>query len=217
MAKRRGEADQSACQRGSIIVISAPSGAGKSTLIERVLRALPSLSFSVSHTTRRPRAGERQGREYFFVSRPRFRRMAAAGDFLEWAEVYSNYYGTSRRQVDAAVSSGRDILLDIDVQGHGQVRRKLPEAISVFVLPPSFKELEHRLRRRHSDAPEVIAERLGAARREVRRWKEYDYVVVNDSLSRATRALKSIIEAARQRRQTQKDCVGQIRKTFGGW
>lgn len=202
--------------RGSIIVMSAPSGAGKSTLVKRLMAAVPTLTFSVSYTTRPPRAGEKHGRDYFFVSRRRFRRMIASGKFVEWAEVFGYLYGTSKNQIRTAQKGGQDILLDIDVQGHRQVRRKLPEAVSVFVLPPSFQELERRLRHRHSDAPETIARRLQTARQEIAHWPEYDYLVVNDRLRAATRALEAVVEATRFRREIQGERVREICRTFGG-
>jgi guanylate kinase len=202
--------------RGSIIVVSAPSGSGKSTLVQRLLAAMPGLRFSVSHTTRPPRQGEKNGREYFFVSRRRFRRMAAAGEFIEWAEVFGQLYGTAQKQILAAQEAGQDVLLDIDVQGHAQLRRKLPEAVSIFVLPPSYAELERRLRERHSDTPEVIERRLEEARREMRHWPEYDYLVVNDRLARATKELRVIVEAARARREVRKGRAREISQTFGG-
>jgi guanylate kinase len=202
--------------RGSIIVISAPSGAGKSTLVKQLLASLRDLKFSVSYTTRPPRPGERNGREYFFVTRERFKRMVAAEEFVEWADVFGHLYGTSRQQLRAAQEAGRDVLLDIDVQGHRQVRKRLPEAVSIFVLPPSFRELERRLRHRHSDAPEVIERRLNDARKEIRHWPEYDYLVVNDRLPAATRALRATVEAARFRRQVQQGRAKQICRTFGG-
>ena len=207
---------KSARERGSIIVISAPSGSGKSTLVRRLLACVPGLRFSVSYTTRPPRRGEKHGRNYFFVARREFRRMIAAREFVEWANVFGHLYGTSRRQLRAAQEAGQDILLDIDVQGHRQVRRRLPEAVSIFVLPPSYRELERRLRHRHSDAPEVIARRLNDARREIRHWPEYDYLVVNDRLGKAARALQAVVEAARFRRHVQRDRAKEIGKTFGG-
>lgn len=197
-------------------MVSAPSGAGKSTLIKRLLASVPGLKFSVSYTTRPPRADEKNGRDYFFVSRERFRRMIAAAEFVEWADVFGNFYGTSRRQLRAAQEAGQDVLLDIDVQGHRQVRKRLPEAVSVFVLPPSLQELGRRLRRRHSDAPEVITRRLKEARREIRHWPEYDYLVVNDRLPVATRALQAVVRAARLRREVQQELAQQICETFGG-
>ena len=203
-------------RQGSVIVISAPSGAGKSTLVERLLQSVPGLRFSISHTTRAPRPGERNRREYFFVRPAQFRSMIARGEFLEWAKVYGNYYGTSWKQVRAAGRARHDILLDIDIQGHAQVRRRLPEAISAFVLPPSLAELERRLRRRHLDAPEVIEKRLAKAREEIGHWPEYDYLVVNDRLPAATRALERIVLASRFRRQNQEGAAREIVKTFGG-
>jgi guanylate kinase len=202
--------------RGSIIVISAPSGSGKSTLVKRLMDGLPSLSFSVSYTTRPPRAGEKNGREYFFVTRRAFDQKIARGEFVEWAEVYGHFYGTSRKQLLAAQEAGRDILLDIDVQGHRQVRENLPQAVSVFILPPSFQELERRLRHRHSDAPEVIEKRLHTARKEITHWAEYDYLVVNDRLPTAVHALRAVVEAARFRWQNQAERALRILKTFGG-
>ncbi len=203
-------------RRGSIVVVSAPSGSGKSTLIRRLLAVDRSLRFSVSYTTRPPRPGERNGRDYFFVSPASFRRMARAGEFVEWAEIVGHSYGTAKRQVRAAEEQGKDLLLDIDVQGHRQVRSRLPEAVSVFLLPPSFKELERRLRHRHSDAPESIARRLANARREMPHWREYDFLVVNDRLREAIKVLKAIVEAARSRRVIQQAVAQRISKTFGG-
>jgi guanylate kinase len=184
--------------------------------VKRLIAAVPSLAFSVSCTTRPPRRGEKDGRDYFFVSRKRFERMIAAGEFIEWAEVFGHLYGTSEKQVRAAQKAGQDLLLDIDVQGHRQVRRRLPEAVSVFVLPPSFRELERRLRHRHSDSPEVIRGRLATARKEITHWPEYDYLVVNDRLPAATQALQEVVLAARFRRENQRERAGDICKTFGG-
>jgi guanylate kinase len=210
------QVNKSARVRGSIIVISAPSGAGKSTLVKRLLAALPGLRFSVSCTTRPPRPGEKNARDYFFVTRERFQRMIAAEEFVEWADVFGHFYGTSRRQLRAAQEAGKDILLDIDVQGHRQVRKKLPEAVSIFVLPPSFRELARRLRARLSDTPDVIERRLRDARKEIRHWPEYDYLVVNDRLPQAVQALRAAVEAARVRRQTQQERARYICRTFGG-
>ena len=207
---------KSAQRRGSIIIISAPSGSGKSTLVKQLLASVPHLVFSVSHTTRPRREGEKDGREYFFVTPARFKRMIAANAFVEWADVFGNLYGTSWKQVRAAQETGQDVLLDIDVQGHQQVRKRLPEAVSVFVLPPSYKELERRLRHRHSDAPEVIIRRLKAARVEMLRWKEYDYLVVNDHLDRATEALTFVVKAAGLRRHNLEGRAREIQKSFGG-
>src|SRR5579875_2388014 len=201
---------------GNIIIISAPSGSGKSTIVRRLLASSRGLEFSVSYTTRPRRAREREGKDYFFITVAQFKRMTAAGEFVEWAKVYGNYYGTSRRQLAEARQAGRDILLDIDVQGHRKVRRQLPEAISIFLLPPSFQELRRRLIRRHSDAPQTIEKRLAAAREEIRHWLEYDYIVVNDDVRQATAALRNIVVAARFRQINQRKKIQQILKTFGG-
>ena len=202
--------------RGSIFVISAPSGAGKSTLVRRLVASLPDLAFSVSHTTRPRREGEKEARDYFFVSRRRFASMIAAGEFIEWAEVFGHLYGTTKAQLERTLAGGRDVLLDIDVQGHQQVRKRLPEALSVFILPPSFQELKRRLTNRHSDAPEDVERRLAAARQEISHWPEYDYLVVNDRLLRATQALRAIVRAGRLRRENQAVRAQEICRTFGG-
>jgi len=202
--------------RGSIFVISAPSGAGKSTLIKRLIASTPGLAFSVSYTTRAPRAAEKHGRDYFFVSPKVFRGMVHRDEFVEWADVHGHFYGTAHEQLHAAQDAGQDILLDIDVQGHKQVRQQLPEAVSVFILPPSFQELSRRLRNRHSDAPEDIERRLETAREEITHWWEYEYLVVNDNLKDATQALQAIVRAARFRRPSQARRVQEIIKKFGG-
>ena len=201
---------------GNIFVISAPSGSGKTTLIKRLMATVPELIFSVSHTTRSPRLGERKGREYFFVTPTRFRRMVTAGKFVEWAQVFGHLYGTTWDQLNMARRSGSDVLLDIDVQGHRQLRRRLPDAVSILVLPPSFKELERRLRRRHLDTPEVIAKRLACARGEITHWREYDFLIINDQVGRALQAMRAVVTAARHRRQVVAGRVQQICESFGG-
>jgi len=200
-------------------VISAPSGAGKTTFVKRLLRSLPGLSFSVSHTTRAPRPGEKNGREYYFVSHALFERMLKRGEFVEWAEVHGSLYGTSWESLRQAQEAGQDTLLDIDVQGHRQVRRRIPEAVSIFLLPPSFAELERRLRHRQSGAaaPEGETERrLADARREIRHWREYDFLIVNDKMRAADRAFRAVVTAARSRRVIQQERAREIIKTFGG-
>jgi guanylate kinase len=203
-------------RRGSVIVISAPSGTGKTTLARRLMESVPGLAFSVSHTTRPPRAGEKNGRDYYFVSEKQFRGMVQRREFVEWANVFGRFYGTSRRQILRAQAAGRDILLDIDVQGHRQLKRRLPEAVSIFVLPPSFRALSLRLRRRSGDSRESIARRLRDSRREIDSWKEYDYLLVNDRLSHAVEGLAAIVKATRLRRESQGQRVIEICKTFGG-
>lgn len=181
-----------------------------------MLRSMPGLEFSVSYATRAPRRGERDGREYHFVSVRRFREMIAAREFAEWARVYGNYYGTSLRQIRRARWAGRDILLDIDVQGHQKVKRRVRDAVSIFLLPPSFAELRRRLVRRHADAADVIRRRLAAAKEEIRHWREYDYVVVNDDLQETTERVRAIVTAAGFRQENQEVRIRKICKTFGG-
>jgi len=186
-------------QKGLLIVISAPSGTGKTTLCHMLLEEFPNMEFSISYTTRKPRPGELNGRDYFFVDRKTFERMIEEGDFLEWAEVYGNLYGTSKSQVLKALKEGKDILLDIDTQGALQVKKNFPEAVLIFILPPSLKELERRLKKRGTDDEETIKKRLQIAREEIRNALEYDYIVVNDILEVAFERLRSIITAEKCR------------------
>jgi len=179
---------------GHLFVISAPSGAGKTTLLKPVLEAVPALAFSVSHTTRKPRPGEVDGQDYFFVSHDRFAALRAEGDFLEWAEVHGNCYGTSRRAVEASLASGQDIILDIDVQGATQLRKRNDLAATfVFIAPPSLAELERRLTGRQTEEAATIALRLQNARRELQSIDQYDYLIVNDDLDLARAMLTAII------------------------
>jgi len=186
-------------QKGLLIVISAPSGTGKTTLCHMLLEEFPNMEFSISYTTRKPRPGELNGRDYFFVDRKTFERMIEEGDFLEWAEVYGNLYGTSKSQVLKALKEGKDILLDIDTQGALQVKKNFPEAVLIFILPPSLKELERRLKKRGTDDEETIKKRLQIAREEIRKALEYDYIVVNDILEVAFERLRFIITAEKCR------------------
>jgi guanylate kinase len=186
---------------GILFIISAPSGSGKSTLVNEVRKQLTGIEFSVSWTTRPPRGSEQSGREYHFVSREEFERMAAAGQFLEHAEVFGNYYGTARASLELARREGHDLVLDIDVQGAAQVRASMPEAVSIFVLPPNPKVLRTRLRNR-SRAEGVVNEeevyrRLGEASREIENYREYGYILVNDILDRAVAQLEAIVLAER--------------------
>ena len=181
-----------------VFIISAPSGSGKTTLVERLLREVPGLHFSVSYTTRPRRGQEQHSREYFFIGREEFQKMIGQEELLEWAEVFGNYYGTSRRFLDEAERDGKDLLLDIDVQGAAQVKRKLPHAVSIFILPPSRGELEERLRRRGEDSEEVIQKRLGNAGREIYGYESYDYVLINDLLERSVERLRSIVAPERE-------------------
>jgi guanylate kinase len=180
-------------RRGRLFVIAAPSGAGKTSLVRALMEREPGLRFSISYTTRPQRPTEQHGRDYFFVVKDEFERMVAAGEFLEHARVFDNCYGTARRQVEEALAAGQDLILEIDWQGAGQVRRALPECISVFILPPSRPELERRLRGRGTDAEEVIQRRLRDAASDMTHWREFDYVVVNDEFARALAQLQAIV------------------------
>jgi len=184
--------------RGNLFVISAPSGAGKSTILKKLLAAVPNLSFSVSHTTRSPRPGESNGREYHFVDRTAFEGMRADQAFLEWAEVHGNLYGTSRAAIEAQQAQGIDVFLDIDVQGAKQLRDcGLPGAVFLFIAPPSWAELERRLRGRGTDPEETVQLRLSNARREMEDADRYDYLVINDRLDEAVEVLRAVVIAER--------------------
>jgi guanylate kinase len=180
--------------RGNLFVFTAPSGAGKTTLVRRVMGERPELTFSISYTTRKRRHGEVDGRDYNFLTRSEFRAMRDAGDFLEHAVVFGNYYGTGRDQVETLRRAGRDVLLEIDWQGARQVRANQPDCCSIFIMPPSVEELERRLRGRETDSAEVIARRLGEAVDDMSHWSEFDHVVVNDDLDEAAALLLGIID-----------------------
>ena len=188
---------------GCLFIISAPSGAGKTSIIKALLNKDPYLRLSISYTSRPPRSGEVDGRDYHFVSKQTFRQMQAQGEFLESAEVYGNLYGTSQKWVNEAIASGQDILLEIDCQGAEQVRKFFAQAISVFILPPSGKVLEERLITRDKDDADVIRKRLDAAREEVSHVNEFDYVIINDELDNAVNNLICIVNAERLRRERQ--------------
>jgi len=192
---------------GLVFIISAPSGSGKSTLVNELRHSVPGLEFSVSYTTRPPRGSEQEGREYHYISRQQFDLMVAAGDFLEYAEVFGHCYGTARRFLDEAMRRGHDLLLDIDVQGAEQLRKKLPGAISIFILPPSRRELELRLRRRSSAEnvkdEEIIRRRLDTASREINNYSLYDYILVNARLEDSIERLKAIVLYERLRHAAQ--------------
>jgi len=185
-----------------VFIISAPSGSGKSTLVNNLLRREPNLLFSVSYTTRDPRGQERDGAQYRFVSREQFEAMIARDEFLEFAEVFGNYYGTHREVVERGQTEGRDVILDIDVQGARQLRRKIPDAISIFILAPSREELAKRLRARSEDSEETIARRLAGAAQEIEDYAQYDYVLVNEDVATASDLLHAIVKAERLRRKS---------------
>jgi guanylate kinase len=199
---------------GILFVISAPSGTGKSSLARRLLEEVPGIAFSVSYTTRPRRDGEEDGREYHFVDDASFDRMIADGAFLEWAPVFSRRYGTGREATRRELASGRDLLLDIDVQGARQVRESGIPSVGIFILPPDYATLESRLRLRGSEAEGQIAERLAQARVEADEYAHYDYVVVNDEIKRATKELRAIVRAERARRAHRESDVRRILATF---
>ncbi|HZE27928.1 MAG TPA: guanylate kinase [Terriglobales bacterium] len=184
----------------TVFIISAPSGSGKSTLVNELRKIVEGLDFSVSYTTRPPRGSEQNRKEYYFVPRPEFEAMVARDEFLEHADVFGNYYGTHRRFLEEAQRTGHDLLLDIDVQGATQIQKKIPDAVSIFVLPPNHASLEWRLRSRGLDAEEVILRRLDTARREIENYDKYDYILVNDRLEESVDVLRAIVLSERLRR-----------------
>lgn len=186
-------APEKAARRGRLFVVAAPSGAGKTSLVKALLERRPELRLSISHTTRKMRPTEQPGREYYFVSVDEFRERIARCEFLEHAQVFDNYYGTGRAPVEQQLAQGRDVILEIDWQGARQVRRALPECVSIFILPPSRRALEERLRNRKTDADEVIERRLRDAVGDMSHWNEFDYVVVNDSFEGAVADLSRIV------------------------
>ncbi len=188
---------------GNLFILSAPSGTGKTSLIEALSQTDIDLSVSVSYTSRSMRLGEVEGRDYYFVERKIFEQMLEHGEFLESAEVYGNLYGTSQKWINKAIDSGQDILLEIDTQGAQQVRRVFSNAVSIFVLPPSIKVLETRLRNRNQDCEEAIARRMAAARQEISHVREYDYVIINENLDKALRELVCVVQAERLRMAVQ--------------
>jgi guanylate kinase len=199
---------------GILFIVSAPSGTGKTTLVERLVQVLPDLTMSRSYTSRPAREGEKDGVDYNFISRDRFEAMASRGEFLESAEVFGNLYGTSIADTDRCLSTGRDLVLVIDVQGARQVRRLRPDSVGIFVLPPSFAVLEQRLRGRSKDSDAAIARRLEVARQEVGGVLDYDYVVVNDDVDRAVERLEAIVRAERAGLGAMREQADRIVESF---
>jgi guanylate kinase len=198
----------------TVFIISAPSGSGKSTLVSRLLDTDRELMFSVSYTTRTPRGKEIDGENYHFVSREEFEAMLAKGEFLEYAQVFGNYYGTHRSTLDKAREQGKDLVLDIDVQGARQLKDQIPEAVTVFILAPSRQILEQRLRARGEDRDEVIERRLREAADEIARYSDYDYVLINKDLCESDKVLSGIVRAERVRRTRIEDQIRPILETF---
>jgi guanylate kinase len=189
--------------RGSLFTVVAPSGAGKTSLVAALLQREPNIHLSISYTTRAPRPGEQDGREYHFVPRERFEDMIASADFLEHAEVYGNYYGTSRRWIEEQLEADHDVLLEIDWQGARQVRRLFPHMVGIFILPPSIDELRRRLEGRGKDAPEVIERRMASAREDISHVLEFEYIIVNETFESAVADLIAVVRAARLARARQ--------------
>lgn len=202
--------------RGNLYIVSAPSGSGKTTLLQHLLRSSKDLKFSVSFTTRRPRQGEQNGVDYFFTDRPAFLSMAERGEFLEWAEFNGELYGTGRAFVLQQLDEGKDVILDIDVQGARQVKSKIGDAIAIFVMPPSFEELERRLRARMLEPDEVIRRRLEIAKGEILFYRDYDYIIINDILEKSILTLESIVVSGTAAPRRQQKRIEQIIASFGG-
>lgn len=200
--------------KGNLIIITSPSGGGKGTLISELMKRGVGIGYSVSYTTREMRSGEANGQDYSFITDGEFEKLIAAGEFLEYAKVHGNYYGTSRSRVEALISEGVDVILEIDVQGAADVLAKLPDAVSIFILPPSFEALAQRLRSRNTEKPEQLKLRLKNSFDEVKRNSEFEYVVINDSVADAVRRLESIIVGERQRRTRQTDAIKDILDSF---
>lgn len=200
--------------KGNLIIITSPSGGGKGTLIAELMKRGVGIGYSVSFTTRARRPNEIDGKDYSFISVDEFESRIARNEFLEYAKVHGNYYGTSRRRVESLISEGVDVILEIDVQGAADVLASLPDAVSIFILPPSFQELEQRLRARNTEDPAQLAVRLRNSVEEVRRYSEFEYVVINDNISDAVRRLESVIVGERQRRTRQATQIRAILDSF---
>src|SRR5229473_5973165 len=201
--------------RGMLIVVSSPSGGGKGTLIDRVLKTVPGVSYSVSYTTRQPREGEQHGREYYFVSTDVFEEMIRRGEFLEWANVYGHLYGTSQAQVERERAAGHDIILEIDVQGAASIHTRIDDAVSIFILPPSFELLSQRLVKRGTDSPADLERRLRGAPAEVEQHRSFQYVILNDDINRASQQLAAVIYAERARQKRQEPRLKNTLADFG--
>jgi guanylate kinase len=200
--------------KGNLFIISSPSGGGKGTLIREILLRVPDVGYSVSFTTRQPRRGETDGKQYRFVSVSEFEELIAAGEFLEYANVHGNFYGTTRRAVEKELLAGHDVILEIDVQGAEIIKQSMSDTVSVFILPPNFETLRERLIRRGTDAPEVLAVRLENAPGEIARYTKFDYVIVNDEKERAVAQLAAIFYAERARTNRMERAAARVLETF---
>jgi len=202
--------------RGNLYIVSAPSGSGKTTLLQHLLRSSKDLKFSVSHTTRPPRQGEKEGVDYYFTDRTPFLSMVDREEFLEWAQFNDELYGTTRAFVEEQIQAGKDVILDIDVQGARQVKAKLKDATAIFVLPPSFEELKRRLRARMLESDDVIRRRLEIAKSEILFYRDYDYIIINDILENSIHLLECIIRSGTATPQRQQGRIEEIIASFGG-
>ncbi len=202
--------------RGNLYIVSAPSGSGKTTLLQHLVTKFDHLLFSVSYTTRAPRGHEKDGVEYFFVDRDEFDRMVGQKEFLEWAEYNGNLYGTSRQFVEENIASGKAVILDIDVQGARQVKSKVDRAVTIFLMPPSYAELQRRLKERRLEDDETIRKRLAFAKKEILQYNDYDYVVINDRLDESIGLLDAIVRSGSAKPVQQEDRIREIIASFGG-
>ena len=204
-------------KRGVLLVLSAPTGAGKTTIARRIEESEPNVGFSVSHTTRPPRPGERGGVDYHFVVRERFEEMVDAGDFVEWAEVHGRLYGTHAGEIKRVLDAGSDLILDIDVQGGLQIREAFPDSTLVFIVPPSLDVLLHRLTARGGEVDFDLVARMRSALKELDFSRDYDYTILNDGLEEAVASMRGILHAARQSRDRQADRVGKLHREVEAW
>lgn len=201
-------------QKGILFVITAPSGAGKTTLIKKIMRSIEDLEFSISYTTRGRRKGERDGIDYHFVSVDRFKKLLGKKGFLEWAVVFGHHYGTPKNETEQMLNQGKDVILDIDVQGASQVKKKKAKAVLIFIMPPDYRTLKKRLSRRKSETQEVVSKRMTIARKDIKESHKFDYLVVNEHLDKAVMQLKSIIIAQRLRMNRQRVFLRKLTRTF---
>lgn len=200
--------------KGNLFIISSPSGGGKGTLIKKLLEEVPNVSYSVSYTTRQARDGEENGKDYIFVSGDEFKRLIAEDEFIEYAVVHGNFYGTSRSKIEKETSEGKDVILEIDVQGARIIREKVPDSIGVFILPPSYEVLSRRLFERNTESGETLGVRLNNAKQEVKVFEDFDYVIINDEVENASSSLQTIFLAERLTRDRQIDEIRDILKSF---